>query len=108
MLGEIRNPKVTVKNKKKLLKHVSAVVDLLIEDEDFSKKDIKVVYNLDDLEAKVYIPPIIDRIKNTGNCSIYYNWSFVDKLVELSDKETISYNIGYTNNNFDLHVQIFI
>lgn len=97
--------KPTIKNKRKLIRQVSSVLNLLSQDEDFFGQNFKVVYKLDVLEAYIYVPTIKDR--EPMGYTQYYNWSFVDKLVELSDKETINYNIGL-DTSLELHVQIFI
>jgi len=97
--------KPTIKNKRKLLRQVNSVLNLLAESEDFIGEDFKVVYKPKELEAYIYVPTLDERTPMGFNR--YYNWSFIDKLVELSDKETISYNIGI-NTSFELHIQIFI
>lgn len=97
--------KPTIKNKRKLIRQVNSVLSLLAEDEVFIGQNFKVVYKLDVLETCIYVPTIKDR--EPMGYTQYYNWSLIDKLVELSDKETISYNIGL-DVNLELHIQIFI
>ena len=91
---------------KKLIKHVGAVLALASQEENIEYKHIKVEYRFINAKAYLYIPSIVNNDYDSGLKKLY-NWSFIDKLSELSNNMTISYQIGVTLDS-QLFVEVYL
>ena len=68
-------------------------------------RNTKVQYDFSNCKAYIFVQPINTK---TGNgFERVYDWKFIDELANLSDKYSINYKIGLTDN-LELHIQIYV
>lgn len=94
------------KQEMKLINDVAYVLKALRKAQSgYTDRAVRVDYDFRRQEANIYWP---QEIKNTGNgMTRYYTWEVIDVLKDVSDKKTISYKIGLTDN-MELHIQIYV
>lgn len=93
----------------KLVTHVAHFLKAIAEEfavgESYIKQNLTVKYDLEELTAHIYPSP--NPTYTNGNHEFTYDYTIIDKLVELSNKYGISYRIGKDVYEV-LHFQIYV